>query len=412
MILIDEPTRALLLHNTVRREILLRFPGNADDAVTEIGSSHIVSESFELTQSVCDGSDYKLGGGVVGKMTVSLIDVDTDLTGRQVNVFLRVTYSQNRLLPSQSLTPSGALRIGEQRQTAEYQLFSGKVNQIKRQKNRRFKQLVAYDAMYDLSRRTVTALTISGMLQMRFQTTEVPLLDFMCAILGMVYEEPMIRHDETADFSDNEKLLFDETAIEQVAKNGCSMSNLLQAYAEANAGFAVFDRTGELCVKSLSRYVSSSSTVTQKKPVDETIPAYRDLTFEEYTIQSIRRVRALYKNNLVYTYGSDKNHSWYEMKNSLFRMCGNIRSFIHKFWTPSNYLFYDLLTFRPYKADVFARWWLEPGDRVQIQTGSADVPVVDSFVFSRTIKGINGMTVIISAKGKEYLGNKEAEMNE
>lgn len=411
MITIDEATRMLLMHNTVRREILLRFPGNAGEDALEIGSGNIVSESFELTQSICDGNDFKLGGGVAGKMAVSLIDVDADLKGRQVNAFLRVTYSQNRLLPSLSLMPSETLRIGERLQTAEYQLFSGKACQIKRQKNRRVRKLTAYDAMYDLSRQTVTALTISNMLQRRFQTTDVPLLDFTRAILGMMYDEPTIYHDETANFSDNVKLLFDETSINQVAGSGFSMSNLLQAYAEANVGFILFDRTGKLCVKSLSRYVSTSNE-TQKKPVDEIIPAYRDLTFEEYNVQQIRMVTGQYKNNYVITYGEGKNYSWYNMKNSLFRMCRNIQSFIYKLWDPSNYIFYDLLTFRPYKADVFARWWLEPGDRVQIQTGSTDMPVVDSFVFSRTIKGINGMTVIISAKGKEYLGNKEAEINE
>ena len=75
----------------------------------------------------------------------------------------------------------------------------------------------------------------------------------------------------------------------------------------------------------------------------------------------------------------------------------------------SNYIFGNLLTFQPFKADVFARWWLEPGDRVQIKTGYNDIETIDSFVLSRKIKGINGMSVTIEAKAKEYLGNMEID---
>ena len=72
-----------------------------------------------------------------------------------------------------------------------------------------------------------------------------------------------------------------------------------------------------------------------------------------------------------------------------------------------NYIFNDLYSYRPFSAEVFARWWIEPGDRVVIKTGYNDTETVDSFVFSRTIKGINGMSVTIKAGGVEYLGKDE-----
>ena len=95
-------------------------------------------------------------------------------------------------------------------------------------------------------------------------------------------------------------------------------------------------------------------------------------------------------------------------------MCSNISHFVTAYNNNDgrNYLFNNLLTFRPYNADVFARWWLEPGDRIKLVTGDSQVQEVDSFVLSRKIKGINGMHVIIEAKANEYLGNKEVEINE
>ena len=59
---------------------------------------------------------------------------------------------------------------------------------------------------------------------------------------------------------------------------------------------------------------------------------------------------------------------------------------------------------------MFARWWLEPGDKVAIKTGYNDTETVESFVLSRTLKGINGMHCIIKATGTEFLGKDEIEI--
>ena len=75
----------------------------------------------------------------------------------------------------------------------------------------------------------------------------------------------------------------------------------------------------------------------------------------------------------------------------------------------NNYIFYDLYSYRPFSADVFARWWLEPGDKVKIKTGYDDTETVESFVFERTIKGINGMRVTLKAQGTEFIGKDEIE---
>ncbi len=73
----------------------------------------------------------------------------------------------------------------------------------------------------------------------------------------------------------------------------------------------------------------------------------------------------------------------------------------------NNYIFYNLYAYRPFKADVYGRWWLECGDKVSIKTGFTDTETVDSFVFERTLKGTNGMRVGITANGTEYLGKDE-----
>ena len=410
MIQIDAATRNLLLNNSIRREIILRFP----DDDFEITGNNIVAESFELTQSVCDGKELKLGGGVVGKMRIKVFDTAHTFTGKRVNVILSVVYSSGRLVPSLSLTPSQTRVIGERQQTIQYRLFSGIVRSAVRQKNRSVRELTAYDAMYELSKSTFTADAITAMIDYRFQSETVLLYDFVLAVLQTQFNDEVITHDDTAHFSYDRYLRFDRTSINTVAKKGVNALKFLQAYAEAEAGFIVCRGDGSLHVKSFSKYVPGDSLgVTAKKDVDEVIPAYRKLSFEEYTTKPITYTQFQYLNDHVYRYYADKQNSRYISDNVLFRMCSDISHFVRGYWNTNgrNYLFYNLLTYRPFKAEVFDRWWLEPGDRVQIQTGCTDIPVVDSFVLCRKIKGINGMNVTVEAKGNEYLGNKEVEIS-
>lgn len=410
MIQLSQETRDLLLSNSVHREIILRFP----DDDFEIGSSNIVSESFELNQSICDGRKFRLGGGITGKMEISLIGIDTELTGKKVNVFLKSTYSLNRLVPSPTLYPSPTLLIGEPRQTVEYQLFSGKVHSAKKQKNRAVKKLTAYDAMYDFSKKTISADALTSY-DDHHQNPLPQLKAFTLDLLDNLFNEySNIYNDSTAGFSNTKLLFLDRDSINAAAKKGVTVLELLKAYAEANAGFIICEGDGNLRVKSLSEYTDDPNDppfTTRKKSVDEVIPAYRSLSFEEYTTEPITYLSFMYENDKKYFLIASRDYSWYVAENIIFRMCSNISHFVNGYWNTNgaNYLFYYLLTFRPFKADVFARWWLEPGDRIQIRTGYNDVETVDSFVLSRKIKGINGMSVTIEAKGSEYLDNEEVD---
>ena len=404
MIRIDAATRNLLLNNSVHREIVLRFP---DDDI-EITSANIVSESFELTQSICDGKDFTLGGGVVGTMQIKLIGVAGELTGKRVTAYVKQTYSANRLVPSASLVPSSSLIIGEQSSTVEYPLFTGKVRSMKRQRNRSVKLLTAYDCMYDFSKTTIILEALTGYAAYT-SSRDVTLRGFITTMLNTKFDN-IIYNDDTAHFVDTYLLSLRSEYITAAAKNGVSLLSLLQAYAEANAGFIVCDGSGNLHVRSLSKY-SDASLHTAKKDVAEVIPSYHSLTFEEYTVKPIQYIRFKYQDKKDFAYGSSKNNSWYLSDNIILRMCESISTIVMAMHAEnrSNYIFGNLLTFQPFKADVFARWWLEPGDRVQIKTGYNDIETIDSFVLSRKIKGINGMSVTIEAKAKEYLGNMEID---
>lgn len=415
MIQIDETTRNLLLNNSVNREIILRFP----DDDFEITGSNIVSESFELTQSICDDKEFHLGGGVAGKMEVQTIGVDTELSGKRVNVFLRATYSNSRLVPSQTLVPSQSLIIGEQRQSVEIQLFSGKIYSAKRQKNRSIKKLVAYDLMYELSKLTIPLDVLTSYVTRRSASSPhgiILISDFITDMANLYFDDYIITIDLTNSFDldENRALLnravplpLNNDCITGAAKKGVNVLKLLQAYAELNASCVFYKANGDLRFCSLVECQSYNSNAV-KKAVVEVIPSYKNLSFDEFTVEPIQYMRFKYADKSIVYAGSSKSQSCYLSDNILTRFCANTGSLFdnikrRNFFLGSNYCY------QPYKAEVFSRWWLEPGDRVQIKTGYTDVETIDTFVFSRTIKGVNGMKVTIEAKGVERLGEKEGE---
>ena len=107
--------------------------------------------------------------------------------------------------------------------------------------------------------------------------------------------------------------------------------------------------------------------------------------------------------------------SKYISDNIITKCCTNITDLVHAFNDNNghNYIFNNLYQYRPFKAVLFDYWWLEPGDKVKISTGSeaqGDVRIVESYIFSMTISGIQNLKTTIEAKGKQYLGKEEANV--
>jgi hypothetical protein len=95
--------------------------------------------------------------------------------------------------------------------------------------------------------------------------------------------------------------------------------------------------------------------------------------------------------------------------NIITKCCTDISELVKNFnnTNGNNYIFADLYSYRPFSVKLFGEWWVEAGDKVKIKTTFEDIPEMESFVFSRKLKGINGMKVSLEAKGNEFLGKDE-----
>lgn len=395
MIDLSESIKENLLDNSLYREIILRFPDATGDEITEITSSNIVTESFELVNSICDEKEFVMGGCIAGQMKIQVIGIEEALNNKRINVFIRQSYVSGKLYPSSSLYPSSETEPRLLKSTVEVQVFSGVVNSSLRQNNRSIKEIIAYDDLYQASKIKMYNIFSSFAV---YGTKLGTIREFiMEQILGSYDYE-----DEFVGFNDDIKLSLSLDLVKSICDCNLTAFDLLNAYCELNACFAVMTGAGEI------------KFIQLLNPSIENVNYYSDLTFEEYETRDINLIRFTYNKDQtsIYGFGTDSG-SWYVSDNIICRCCTDILNLITNFYDHlnggQNYIFYDLYKYRPFEADVFARYWIEPGDKVVINTGCSDVPVVESFVFSRTIKGINGMRVKIKADGTEYLGSKEME---
>lgn len=413
MFAIDRQTRLLLLENSIHRDIIIKFPNAAEGEISEIGSDNIIAESFELKQSICDGKEFVLGGCIAGQLTIQVVGIEQALNNKRINVFIRQTYSTSNLLPSDALYPSEHLYPGQQKDTIEMQIFSGTIDSSLRQKNRSVKEIVAYDDMYMMSQ-TKCAWWFLGYVQYEIIDKERTLRKLIFAALDKYEEitESNISYEEIPlNFNDLNILNMNYDTVKSVVNDNMVVTDLLKAYCELNACFAIMSPTGKLKLTKLFKQ-DHILYATEKKPVEEEISAYTDLTFEEYTTRPINRIRFKYDKNKNFDYGhSATRQSWYVSDNLITSCCSNVSDFVTAFNDNNgkNYIFNDLYSYLPFSADVFAHWWIEPGDKVAIKTGYNDTETIESFVLERTIKGINGMRVILKARGTEFIGKDEIE---
>lgn len=396
MIDLSPETKALLLNNSVHREIIIRFPEALEGEIKEIGSNNIIADSLELTQSICDENEFVIGGCIAGQFVIRVINIEQPLNNKRINVFLRQRYGSGELYPSDELLPSDDLSPGQIISNVEVQIFSGVIDSSLRQKNRIVKEIIAYDDFF-------IASNTSALEYFKDVSIYSPKMDLFTlretvvdAFLYGGYEYA----DEFTGFNDSKAMSLTYELVKSVCNSKLTLSDLLKAYCELNACFAYINGEGKI------KFIQLINL-----PV-ETIEYYSNLTFEEFVTRPINIINFQYNKDQFFKYGfSTGKQSWYISENIITSCCTDVNDIVEAFNdnNGTNYIFYDLYQYRPFTADVYARWWIEPGDKILIKTGYDDTETVESFVFSRSIKGINGLRVELKTQGKEYLGKDEID---
>lgn len=132
-------------------ELIITFPDGDEQDITE---ENIVSESMRLTQSICDEDYLKFGGCIASEFRIDLLNTNErsftqELTGRWISVkLIQHKISDRPVYPSRLLYPSGDLFPGFERDETVHYIFSGFIESANLSENdMNVRTVIAYDAL-------------------------------------------------------------------------------------------------------------------------------------------------------------------------------------------------------------------------------------------------------------------------
>lgn len=386
--------------------------------------SKIVSESLEIKQSICDDSELKIGGCIPSQLTMNVMDTP-DLSGKRITVTAQGRYTAD-LYPADTLYPSDELYPNMRRTTDEYLLFVGPVFSCLKTNNHKIRRIVAFDRMHYASTVKCKNRVYNYLEQYEFRAVNFSMMFGAFA--------PKARIDvNTTDFVNNgTNIDITSDLWLNVIDKDITLLDVYRWLCELNGVFLIEDAPPVSSITS-ERAATRSIKPYLNKSQRYTISSYSSLSYEDFLTKEIRYVQFDFDKGNRYTYiyyPPYDGYSCYLSDNPLTCCIKNNNDYdiIGNLGTPycrgynisdppatsphtgnNNVITGNTYQYRPFKASIFNRWWVQVGDRVKLPTSDSDVPYVESIVLSRTLKGLYGMRVEIEAKGVEIMEKENDE---
>lgn len=366
-------------------------------------TENIVSETMTITENLSSGEDLILGSCEAAEFRVTCMDVKTDLTGAEIEVYLYIGYPEDfdLVYPQEILYPALDLYPIEDHR---HYVPLGKyiVLSFKRQNDRRFRDLVAYDQM------TKFDVDISSWYNaLKFPMTLRELRAKLMEHIGIVENA-----DVTYLKNDDIEILKNTEMTEMLGRD------FLECIEEVNGVFGHIDRTGvfqhvylspppngvpypsDHTYPAATLYPSAGNRMDPPDLTQISASEYYNFRWEDYTVKGIDRLDIMMEDGESgISYGDGSN--CYKIENNLIlfdftasqleEIASNIAGLVFgRTYTP-------LIEFSGVGMP-----WVEVGDSLQIITSDA---TVTSYVLSRTLSGIQALKDEYTAEGnpeREY----------
>lgn len=379
-----------------------------------LGDQYIISESLEIKQSICDDKELRIGGCIPSQLTLDIMNLSEDLSGRRIVVKAKGRHLYERY-PSTSLYPSEEL-YPNTRLTGEYILFIGQIYSCKKTNNHQIRKLIAFDRMYYPS----TAWCKGRIWQLMEQN---PTRSFTFSEIWNTFCPSALMPEMSSDLINYAtELEINPDIWKDVIDKRFTFLDFYAMMCELNGVFLIEDTPSGVNVDTAQpRIIKPYVNVGTDGQIGYyTISSYSQLTYEEFLQKEIRYARFDISGSgrFVYLHQDPyEGYSHYMSDNLITQSISdgeNVKKIVNNLGSTRSSDRRDKITgkvyeFRPFKASIFNRWWVQVGDRVKLPTNDPDVPYVESIVLSRTLRGMYGMTVEIEAKGVEIMGKETDE---
>lgn len=347
-----------------------QFQMSIDDGRVVITNAELYSESFELSEILSSDNQIKFGQCNASSVKFKTANILTNLTGK----ILTITISINNNEP---------FTIGQ------YKVYSDKPTADKH-----YREIVAYDSMYD-----ILNANVSAWYKAFFANNNNPTLkqfrDSFFAYVGVTQETVVLPQDE---------MIVEET----IGGDDISGKLVITSICEINGCFGHIGRDNEFkyvylfeigkgLFPSLTLYPSTTlypSEIENTTDIDSAY--YYEATYEEYVSQRITKLQIRQnENDIGYVYGNGTNCYIVEDNFLVYGKSSAQLAVIAE----NMYEKINIVQYRPSTIKAKGNLTIDVGTSISLKTEYKDVY---TYVLERNLKGVQALVDNFSAEGTEY----------
>ena len=339
--MVDYKYADLYLQDSVDKQLSIAYDGGM------ITNSELHLENFELQESICSDTQLLFGSCEASVIKFRVSNIVDSLKDKWLTV--------SEILNGNTDEPFsfGKYKVYSDAPTAD----------------RKYRDVTAYDAMYDIINSDVAV----------WYNAILPALDSTVTLKGF-------RKSFFANFGLEEEdisLVNDDMLVSKtLVTSELSGKTVINAICEINGCFARIGRNGRVKYIVLNDSNNSTEIKVYKHP----------FTYEDYIVRQITKLQICQDDENVTVGGGDNeyiiqdNFLIYEKsKDELSGIAEKILSVISQ------------ITYRPIEINTIGNPCIEPGDRINIITGNA---TISTYVLNRTMNGIHALKDNYLAEGQ------------
>ena len=365
--MVDYKYKDLYLQSHVDKQIKIV----TDDGAITITNEEIQWEQFELSESLCSENQLKFGSCEASSLKFKIHNVFTSLKDKWLTV--TETLNDNTDVPFQF----GRYKVYSDVPTAD----------------RRYRDVTAYDAMYDIINADVA----------EWYNTVLPNDDSTVTLKQ--FRTSFVNHfgleQEEVDLI-NDNMVVEKT----INPEELSGKDVITAICELNGCFGQIGRNGKLGYVFLKKSVVGLYPANDIYPADDLYPRnsnaehissslYMSCQYEDFVTKEITKLQIRKEENDIGAVVGDGDNSYIVEDN--FLVYGKDAQDLE---TIADNLFSVIsgISYRPFSAKVVGNPCFEVGDAIRLITR---YEIIETYILQRALKGIQALQDSFSAEGEE-----------
>lgn len=387
--MVDYQYSSLFLKDSVDKQLNIV----SDDGKINITNTELHQEKFELTESLCSESELTFGACEAGMIKFTVSNVFLPMKGKWLTA--KMTLNGHEDKPFQI----GRYKVYSDTPTAD----------------RTCRDVVAYDALYDILSSDVTDWYNQILPQKDSKVTLKQFRDSFFNHFGVEQEEVSLVNDE---------MIIEKTVEVKASSSGSSDTAETSTIGEAISGKKVLSCILEIngCMGNIGRvgkfrYVYLTQEMQGLYPANDLYPAddlyprnpkstsisksqYISAQYEDYIVRTIDKLQIREKENDIGVIVGDGGNTYVIEGN--FLVYGKETKELNKIGEKTLSKIKGII-YRPFSADCKGNPCLEVGDAVRLTT---KYELIETYILKRTLKGIQALRDDLEADGEEYRTSK------